>query len=160
MKKQELIGLSERTRSLLDKLIEKILDKHDLLTLVTDKWRVKDVMAHIFWYEKEIEKMIGPMTLQGSQYWVLPTHERNEKIFQDHYNQSEEEILEEYSGSFSSMMNQVNKLSENALSDPSFFNKMPSDWQPWKVFAGNMFKHYEDHITQLQNRFDYLSEFN
>ncbi|MFV2014088.1 MAG: ClbS/DfsB family four-helix bundle protein [Candidatus Heimdallarchaeota archaeon] len=160
MRKQVLIEISERKRSLLDKLMEKILEKNDLLTLVTDKWRVKDVMAHIFWYEKEIEKMIKLMTLEGSQYWLLPTHERNERIFQDYYNQSKKEMLKEYKESFSPMIDQLNQLSENAMIDPSLYNNMPPDWKPWKVFAGNMFKHYEDHITQLQNRFDYLSEFN
>jgi len=116
------------------------------------------VMAHILWYEKEIEKMIRDMALKGSQYWLLPTHVRNEKIFQDHYKHSEKSILEEYRLSFDPLMNRVNQLSENAVIDPSCFDNMPSDWQPWNVFAGNMFKHYDDHIVQLQNRFDYLSE--
>ncbi|MCE7735349.1 MAG: ClbS/DfsB family four-helix bundle protein [Candidatus Heimdallarchaeota archaeon] len=157
MKKQELIDLSEQQRLLLDQLMDVIIGKNDLLTLVSGRWRVKDIMAHIFWYEKEMENLIRSMSLIGSEYWLLPTHERNEKIFQEYYEFSAEQIINEYQSSFRPMMDQVNELTENSMTNASVFDKMPLEWQPWELFAGNMFKHYEDHILQLQKRFEYIT---
>ncbi len=45
LKKQELMDLSEESRKRLDNLMNIIIEKNDLLTLVTDIWRVRDVMG-------------------------------------------------------------------------------------------------------------------
>lgn len=156
MKKQELVDQSKIKRKELDFLITKIKENNDLSTLVANKWKVTDVLAHIFWHEKEMISLIENMSMEGSPYWLLPTHERNEKIFQDYKNTSLGEIVDEYNNSFQPMIKLLANLPENAMTDSSLFASMPSDWEPWIVFAGNMNKHYEDHISQLQKRFDYL----
>ncbi|MHA2029815.1 MAG: hypothetical protein ACW99A_11060 [Candidatus Kariarchaeaceae archaeon] len=156
MEKEEISKMSKNSRSRLDALIDILIDREKLLSSVSGKWRVKDVLVHISWHEREMENLVKTMNLEGSPYWLLPTHERNDKIFQEFFDLNTEKIVQEYKQSFTDMMGQFSKLPSNATVNPTFFKNMPKDWQPWKVFAGNMFKHYEDHIVQLKNRFDFL----
>src|SRR5947209_19757266 len=36
------------------------------------------------------------------------------------------------------------------LNDPHRFKNMPQEWRPWKLIAGNSFKHYENHMPSLR----------
>jgi hypothetical protein len=156
MDKHEIINKSKDARSRLDEIIDILIERGDLLANVSKNWRVKDILVHIYWHEKEMLNLVKTMNLEGSPYWLLPTDERNEQIFQEFYDLEVEEIISEYKQAFPSMIDQILQLPEEATEDPSYFQNMPHDWQPWKVFAGNMFKHYEDHIIQLKKRFKYL----
>lgn len=157
MKVHELIDKSKKLRNSLDNLIYIIIERNDLFGLISNEWRVKDVLAHISWHEREMENLIKNMSLEGSEYWLLPLQERNEKIFQDYFDIGEKELLNEYKQSFLEMINQMKDMTSEAMTNPKLFDKMPLEWEPWKVIAGNTFEHYKDHIKQLQNSFEYLT---
>ncbi len=157
MNLQEIINKSNVFRSSLDALIDTIILHEDLLTNISNTWRVKDVLAHISWHEREMQNLFKTMSLVGSDYWLLTLQERNEKIFQDYIDIKEKRVLKEYKHSFIDMMIEMKKIPSEATTDPKLFDKMPLEWEPWKVVAGNTFDHYEDHIKQLKNHFEYLN---
>lgn len=157
MELREIIDKSTISRNSLDKLVELIIHNGDLLTKISNTWRVKDVLAHISWHEREMENLFKGMSLVGSEYWLLPLEERNDKIFQDYFDIDENTVLTEYKQSFPDMMVEMKKLPSEATTNPKLFDKMPLEWQPWVVVAGNTFDHYKDHIKQLESHFDYLN---
>jgi len=96
-------------------------------------WSVKDVIAHITWYEREMIGMLKAMALEGSDLWQLPHDERNVPIYEQNKNRPLEEVLSEAEQVYDQISEAIASLSEDELSDPSHFRGMPSEWTPWAI---------------------------
>ena len=112
-------------------------------------WSVKDVIAHITWYEREMIGMLKAMALEGSDLWQLPQDERNIPIYEQNKDRPLEEVLSEAEQVYDQLFEAIASLSEDELSDPSHFRGMPSEWIPWDVIAGNTYDHYYQHIPDI-----------
>ncbi len=110
------------------------------------KWSMKDVIAHIAWYENEMTVLLGQKKFAGSEYWNLSLKERNEKIFQENKDKNIEEVLRNAKDVHERFMELLAKTSEKALNDPGCFPGMPAEWRPWEVIAGNSYEHYDYHL--------------
>ena len=42
------------------------------------------------------------------------------------------------------------EMTEEDLINPANFGEMPTDWIPWQVIASNTYKHYQNHLPQIQ----------
>jgi uncharacterized protein (TIGR03083 family) len=115
-----------------------------------DGWSVKDVIAHITWYEREMIGMLKAMALEGSDLWQLPQDERNVPIHEENKDRPLEEVLSEAERVYDELFEAIKLLSDDELSDPSHFRGMPSEWAPWDVMAGNTYKHYHQHIPDIR----------
>src|SRR5260370_36432193 len=62
---------------------------------VVDTWSVKDVIAHLAWYEREMIPVMRTHVFAGSELWELSTDERNRIIFQQNSQRPLQEILTE-----------------------------------------------------------------
>ncbi|MFX0143797.1 MAG: DinB family protein [Candidatus Hodarchaeota archaeon] len=113
-------------------------------------WSVKDVIAHITWYEREMIGMLKAMALEGSDLWQLPQDKRNVPIYEENKDRPLEEVLSEAEQVYDQLFEAIASLSEDELSDPSHFRDMPSEWIPWDVMAGNTYDHYYQHIPDIQ----------
>lgn len=113
-------------------------------------WSVKDVIAHITWYEREMIGMLKAMALVGSDLWQLPHDERNVPIYEKNRDRPLEEVLSEAEQVYAQLFEAIASLSEDELSDPSHFRDMPSEWTPWDVIAGNTHEHYHQHIPDIR----------
>jgi hypothetical protein len=113
-------------------------------------WSVKDVVAHVTWYEREMVDLLRERSLDGSDLWLLPHSERNEAIYRENRGRSLGEVLGEAKKVYEQLVAQVQKLSDEDLRDPTRFANMPEDWVPGDVFASNSYEHYPDHITELR----------
>src|SRR4051812_25757537 len=51
-------------------------------------WSVKDVVAHVTWYEREMVDLLRERRLDGSDLWLLPHTERNEAIYRENRSRS------------------------------------------------------------------------
>jgi uncharacterized damage-inducible protein DinB len=112
-------------------------------------WSIKDTLAHIAWYEKEMIPLIHQHKLAGSPLWNMPTDQRNQIIFEQNRDRSLEDILDESKKIHTDFMQAVKTLSDTDLVDPSHFKDMPKDWTPWKIIAGNSFEHYLQHLADF-----------
>src|SRR5438093_285996 len=56
---------------------------------------VKDLIAHVTWYEREMIGLIEARRLAGSDLWSLSTNERNAIIFEQNRARQAQEILAE-----------------------------------------------------------------
>jgi DinB superfamily len=93
-------------------------------------WSVKDLIAHVSWYEREMIPVIRQRVFSGSEWWALPTDERNEMIYQEHRQRPMREILQEGQCSYTELLEAVQSLSDEDLNDARHFRDMPEDWIP------------------------------
>ena len=112
-------------------------------------WSIKDLIAHIAWYEREMAGILQARALVGSSLWILPNAERNAAIFDQNRDRSLQEVLSEAQRVYAELLQATQSLVEEDLIDPNRYQAMPADWVPWKVFADNSYEHYTAHIPAI-----------
>ena len=117
---------------------------------VEGHWSVKDILAHVVWYEREIVGVLTARAFVGSDLWALPLDERNAGVYEEIRNMTLEEVRAESARVFPQLLEQLEALPEDAYGDPSCFPGMPAEWEPWFIIAGNTFNHYPDHTQSLK----------
>jgi hypothetical protein len=116
------------------------------------EWTVKDVLAHIGWYENEMVNLLSQKTLEGSVWWNFSLQERNDAIHAANRSRDIRSVIESESAAYKTMLKLLEGLDEADMNDPSAFAGMPEEWQPWSVIASNTHEHYRDHVDQLKSR--------
>jgi hypothetical protein len=136
-------------------LLEKLSSEDMLKSGACGLWSIKDIIAHIAWYEHEMVSLIDLHELIGSKLWDLSTDERNQIIFQQNKDRSLKNVIEESGKIHNAFIQALNTLTDKDLLDASHFKNMPGDWVPWEVIAGNSYEHYKQHIPDLMQQFSY-----
>ncbi len=116
----------------------------------TGKWSVKDVIAHVMSGEREMVPIMYTHVVAGSELWNLSDDERNEIEYQQNRERPLQEIRSEEQQAYADLLAAAQTLSDDDLNDPHRFQQMPQEWVPWRLFAGNSFKHYQDHMPALR----------
>ena len=117
---------------------------------VAGEWSVKDIIAHITWHEREMIGVLQARALVGSEWWDLPTDERNRLIFEQNRHRSLDNVLAEAQPVWAQLHDLVRGLSDEELNDPGRFRDMPAQWAPWQLVADNTFDHYRQHIPTVR----------
>ena len=117
---------------------------------VTGEWSVKDMIAHITWFEREMVGVLRARALIGSDLWNLPQDQRNAAIFEQNRYRSLDDVLAEAPWVYPQLVEAVHTLDDQDLNDPSRFTDMPADWVPWQIIAGNSFEHYRAHASDVR----------
>ncbi|MFV2042308.1 MAG: ClbS/DfsB family four-helix bundle protein [Anaerolineales bacterium] len=113
-------------------------------------WSVKDVIAHVNWYEREMVSLLEQRALVGSELWKLPTDERNVSIYEEGKDLPLDEVIAKSNQLFERLWGLISELADADLVDSSRFDQMPEDWEPWRVLAGNTYEHYQQHIPDIR----------
>jgi len=113
-------------------------------------WSVKDIIAHVTWFEREMVGMLRAKALVGSEWWGLPQDERNAAVFEQNRGRALADVLSEARAVHQELVEAVEALSDDDLNDPRRFAGMPADWIPWEVLDGNSFGHYPDHMSAIR----------
>ena len=147
---KQLIDIFQSERSNWEALLEQI--DQDRLTLpgVAGEWSVKDIIAHITWFEREMIGMIKDHAMEGSDLWNLPTDERNKAIYEEYRELSLSQATEESAQVFQQLQDLLPTLSDEDLTSPENFLHMPHEWQPVDIIAQNTYEHYQQHIPDLE----------
>jgi hypothetical protein len=132
-------------------LLAQVGEQRMMLPELSGGWTVKDVIAHITWYEKETVRLLRTRALRGSDLWELPTDERNIPIYEMNRERSLADVLNESDRVHSELVSLIEPLEEADLTDASRYAEMPPDWIPLAVFAGNTHEHYDDHIADIKD---------
>jgi uncharacterized damage-inducible protein DinB len=152
MDKTTFLATLRAERAAWDNLLGKLLPLGEAgLTAsgVTGAWSVKDVIAHVTWFEREMIGMLRARALVGSELWNLSQDERNAAVFAENRDRPLENVLAEAERVYAELLAAIEALAEEDLADPAHFAGMPADWHPWQVIAGNSFEHYRDHGPAL-----------
>lgn len=150
MKKMVFLELIHTARYELDSMLSEI--PRDKMEWKDEDmvWTVKDVIAHIGWYENEMVNLLRQKSLEGSEWWNLSLQERNEAIQTMNRGRDLQSVLDSEADTYQTLLNFLEDLNEADLNDPAAFAGMPVEWQPWSVIASNTHEHYQDHVEQLK----------
>ena len=146
MEKGEFLYLLKNARQAWEKFLAQIPAEQYDLPGETGAWAVKDVVAHITWYDQEMVDLLISHTLAGSDWWNLALDERNRLIYEQNHCRPLQEILAQNRQAYAELWQLAQQLDENDLNDPTRFKDMPLEWRPWEVIASNTYEHYLDHI--------------
>jgi len=133
-----------------DRVLSQIDVARMVVPRVAGEWSVKDVVAHVTWFEREMVGVLTAYALVGSDLWDLPGDERNRVIFEQNRQRPLDDVLTEARQVFDQLLAAVRPLSDEDLVDPGRFRDMPADWVPWQILAGNTYEHYRDHLPALR----------
>ncbi|MBU1049692.1 ClbS/DfsB family four-helix bundle protein [Candidatus Bipolaricaulota bacterium] len=155
----ELVELVEETFDSLLQLVESAPQDKMEEPGVSGKWSLKDILAHITWYEEQMVEAMEARALIGSEWWELPTHERNTKIYEEYRSARLQDVLADATATHQQMVHWIGTLTDADLNEPDHFEAMPEDWTFGEILAQNTYEHYGDHaasiakwISRLENR--------
>jgi hypothetical protein len=112
-------------------------------------WNIKDLIAHITWYEREMVELLRDRRLEGSEWWRHSNEKRNQLIYAANRDLQLVEVLGEAEQVHKELVGELERLEDEDLHDPKRFAGMPQDWIPWKIIADNTYQHYQAHIPFL-----------
>jgi uncharacterized damage-inducible protein DinB len=138
------------TRAELNSAIFALTDEQLLEPGASGEMSVKDILAHITWFEREMIGLLHQRALAGSDLWNLPSDERNAVIFRLNRQRSYDDIRAEAKEVFQQLLEELENLDENTLDDPGCFRDMPPDWSPRQLLAENTTEHYQHHLADIQ----------
>jgi hypothetical protein len=150
MDKNTFLQRMTHSRTELDSALASLTPTQCLQPGASGEMSVKDMLAHITWHEAQMIGVIEQMALAGSPWWGLPTDERNAHIYAANRDRSWEDVLAEAQQVYPSVYAALQALPEAAFADATLYREMPPDWEPWQVYAGNTFEHYEHHLADLR----------
>lgn len=116
-------------------------------------WAVRDMVAHVTWYEKQMVAVLQERALVGSDLWNASLEARNAAIHAENLDRTAAEILVESDKIFTEMVSLMDALTDEDLLHASQFREMPADWIPWQVIASNTFEHYPEHTEAIRRAF-------
>ena len=150
MDKATFINTLEQSRAEWEALLAQVDEERMLQPGAAGKWSMKDVIVHVTWGEREIVPIMRTRELVGSELWELSDDERNEIEYQQNRERPLQEIRSEEQQAYADLLAAAQTLSDEDLNNPHRFQQMPEEWVPWQLFAGNSFKHYQDHMPALR----------
>lgn len=150
MDKTLFIGTLGKAREEWEALLAQVSEEQRLQPGAAGKWSVKDVIAHVTWGEREIAPVMRTHVLAGSELWNLSDDERNEIVYQQNRDRSLHEIMNEEQQAYADLLAAAQTLSDEDLNDSHRYKQMPEEWVPWQLYAGNTFKHYQDHMPSIR----------
>jgi hypothetical protein len=153
MDKDEFMLKFYAARSEWDAMLAEVGTERMLQPGVTGEgWTVKDVIAHNTWNEREVAEMLRThsMATPGADLWRFPGNdERNHAIYEMYRDQPLSQVLADARQVYDDLVRQLERVSDEDLNDPTRFRDMPTDWIPWQVMAGCTFRHYPEHISDV-----------
>lgn len=116
-------------------------------------WSVKDVVAHLTWYERAVvdgAKQImstGSFTRGGNDSAGMD--ERNARIVTESRARSVDDVLAEADEVFSQLVRVIAACPDDMLNDPNLLD-LPDDIPPWMRVANNSYAHYRQHAESIR----------
>ena len=147
---KEMITTLKAARAEWDSTIQQLTPEQFVQPDVCGWWTVKDVIAHVGWFENQMVHMIAERSVNNaSEWWLLPADDRNDNIYQTIKDKPLAEILKAERGSYAAMFDLIIAMQDDELSDPSKFEGMPPDWKPADIIAQNAWEHYAEHLKDI-----------
>ncbi len=145
----ELLERVRSSRVAWDALVASLSDHALVSPRLRDGWSVKDVIAHIAWFEREMTGICRARAFVGSDLWALPPHERNAAIQAENQARDLADVRADAAAAWGDLLSALATLSDRDLVDPASFPGMPPDWVPLEIIAGNTYEHYPAHAVSV-----------
>ena len=86
----------------------------------------------------------------GSELWDLSQDGRNAVVFEQNRHRPLRDVLAEARRVYEQLLEGLQSLSEEELTDAGRFREMPAEWLPWKIIADNTYEHYLAHAPAIR----------
>ncbi|MEE4194246.1 MAG: ClbS/DfsB family four-helix bundle protein [Anaerolineae bacterium] len=151
----DLVFAIESKRNEFDQVIGKLSESQCQHENVIGRWSVKDVLAHLSWYDQQMEWMVTrhSMDIPEVEIWDLPTDDRNEIIYQMYKDLPLAEVKAIAQARYERMLAAIKQLEESDLTDPSRYAGMDAEWVPADILSQNTWLHYADHLVLIRKEF-------
>jgi hypothetical protein len=113
---------------------------------------LKDVIAHISWYERQMVQILEARRFEGSPLWEKTLEERNAVIQEENRDRPLEDVLADSGRVHLRLVELLDGLSDDDLNDAAAFPGMSPEWAPWDVIASNTYEHYDGHAECVRER--------
>jgi hypothetical protein len=150
MDKTEFLNTLLKERAAFEMLLAEVPKEQKEVPGVEGNWSMKDLLAHISWYEREMVNLLESRQLKGSSLWLESPENRNQEIYVQNKHRPLSEILAESQTIFDQLLREVRAMKEVDLHEPGRYQGMPPEWVPWRVIAENSFLHYAQHFPAIQ----------
>jgi hypothetical protein len=150
---QKLAGIlqAERTRwnDLLAQVGRELMD----MPGVEGEWSVKQLVAHLTWYERAIiegaQQAMSTGTFTRRRPEGVGMDEMNARIAEDARTRSVDDVLAEADEVFGQLLGLIAAVPQDILNDPRRLG-LPEDMVPWMGVANNSYAHYREHEPALR----------
>lgn len=120
---------------------------------VEGTWSVKELVAHLTWYERAIvegaQQVLSTGTFTRRRPAGVGLDEMNARIAAESHAQSLSDVLAEADDVFRQLLAVVEACPQDILNDPRHLG-LPEDMMPWMGVANNSYAHYREHEAALR----------
>jgi hypothetical protein len=120
---------------------------------VEGAWSVKQIVAHLSWYEHVIVEGAQQLTRTGSYVReglrALSMDERNAILADQSRARPVREVLAESERVFAQLLAVIAACPDDILNDPRRLG-LPDDVVPWTLVANNSYAHYREHAQAIR----------
>lgn len=141
--KTEILEQVFATHLLLEAHLSALSEAQMLQPGVNGEWTVKDVLAHITWWEQHLLHRLntGQDSLFLEEISVqAATDKANDSIYAANRSRSLAEILDEFHASYQQVLTALEALSEEDVAQAEIYD----------TIAWDTFRHYPEHTAMLQ----------
>jgi uncharacterized damage-inducible protein DinB len=125
------------------------IPRERMAEIMCGEWSIKDTVAHLTWYDREMVGVLTTRRLAGSEWWNLPQDQRNQQIFEQHRDQPLDAVLQEHDQIHRELIGQIERLDDQDLNDPARIGEMLPGWKLWMLLEGNTWMHYLEHTEAV-----------
>jgi len=150
MDKPAFLEMLKTARAELEAALALVDEGRMALPGVSGEMSVKDLLAHIAWYEREMIGILTQHALSGSELWILSSRDRNTAIFDKNRARPLDEIRQEFWRTHEALMQALEAVEADALNQAAWFKEMPVEWVPWRLIAENSSDHYQQHAEDIR----------
>ena len=150
MNKTTLIETLRTERRQWDGLLAQIGEERMQQPGVAGVWSVRDVIAHVMWYERETVGVLQQRAFVGSPLWGVSLDERNAGTVAESQQLPLQELRAEAQQVFEQLIQAIQTFSDAELNDASSLRDIPFTWLPWLVIVSNSYGHYHQHTPSLR----------
>jgi hypothetical protein len=116
-------------------------------------WSVKELVAHLTWYERQVvagaRQVLTTGTYTRPDKAALSMDERNARIAAESRSRPLGEVLAEADQVFGQLLAVLAACPAELLNDPRRLG-LPDDMVPWMAVANNSYAHYRQHEPTIQ----------
>ena len=143
MRKTDILEQISATHLLLEVHLSALSDAQLVQPGINGEWAVKDLLAHITWWEQHLLRRLrtgrDDLYQEGMSMQAV-TDQANEEIFAANRSRSLADILEDFHVSYQQVLAAVEALPEEAVAQAEIYD----------AIAWDTFQHYPEHTAMLR----------
>lgn len=151
--KMELLDLLKARRHEFDAAVAAIPQSSMLEPGAAGHWSVKDIIAHLAYYEgwmaDRLQELLEGKSYTPTQLDMMHWEPRNTIIYEQNKSRTLDDVLKSSKDTFARLVAAVEAHDETFLFEPKTFEGAPGPVIPAEMIRSEVYDHYPQHIPSL-----------